>query len=311
MNKIPILFLIFNRPDVSRTAFHSIREYRPERIYIAADGPRENRPGEDEKCKETRQAVLNMIDWPCEVLTLFRDINLGCADAVNEAISWFFEKEEFGIIIEDDIILAPDFFIFCENISIRYKDDESVMMVASQYLGPENDRNDASYGFSPWAMIWGWATWARAWEKMDMSFSRWPDVHVKDLIRRFGLLKGIMLARYWSHDYKTISSGGSISSWATRWAFNMAALKGLSVSPYTNLSINVGCNSADGTHYTQNDEDPYSHLKLGRLSYPIHHPQKVSLTPKIKKIESKDFYRIRMMGLNKIFKNIHDKLLKI
>lgn len=295
--------MIFNRSDVVIEALKPIREYRPSRIYIAADGPRSHKPGEKEKCEETRRTVLGLIDWPCEVKTLFRENNLGCAEAVNGAISWFFKQEEFGLIVEDDVILAPDFFRFCEEIGVRYKDEERVMMVASQYLGADNGSNNESYGFSPWAMIWGWASWARAWKNMDMSMSRWPSLKIKDMVRRFGLFKGLMLARYWSHDYKTISSGGHISSWATRWAFNMAALKGLSVSPYANLSVNVGCTGTEGAHYAKDDKDPYSHLKLGKMSLPIKHPARIELTPKIVKIEANDFRRIRMIGLNKIFKN--------
>lgn len=304
--KIPVLLLVFNRKDAALQALGSIREYKPDRIYIAADGPRLNKPGEIEKCKETRDAVISMIDWQCEVKTLFRDVNLGCAEAVNSAIDWFFDNEEFGLIIEDDIILSQDFFKFCEEIGVRFKDKEDVMMISSQYLGKECE--DYSYGFSPWAMIWGWATWARAWEKMDMSMSLWPQMKIRNLLKRFGLFKGLMLAKYWSNDYKTISSGGTISSWATRWAFNMAVHNGLNVAPYVNLSINVGCSGNEGAHYSSKDVDPYSNLKIGKMVFPLRHPKNVSLTREIVSIESKDFFRIRMIGLKKKIHNVFTNL---
>jgi len=79
----PVLFLIFNRPDTTRRVFEQIRKAKPPKLYIAADGPREDVPGEAERVKEVREYVLNNIDWECKVKTLFRDKNLGCKYARN------------------------------------------------------------------------------------------------------------------------------------------------------------------------------------------------------------------------------------
>ena len=82
--KSPVLFLIFNRPDTTERVFEEIRKARPPRLYVAADGPRASRPGEKEICEKTR-AIVGNVDWPCEVKTLFRDVNLGCGHAVSQA----------------------------------------------------------------------------------------------------------------------------------------------------------------------------------------------------------------------------------
>ena len=88
----PILFLIFNRPSQTLQVLEKIREQQPARLFIAADGPRESKPGENFLCEETRKAVLQNIDWPCEFHTLFREENLGCGKAVSSSITVCFEE---------------------------------------------------------------------------------------------------------------------------------------------------------------------------------------------------------------------------
>lgn len=74
--KSSILFIIFKRPDTTIKVFERIREARPSKLYIAADGPRPDRIGETDQCNATRKVVEN-VDWPCEVHRLYRDTNLG------------------------------------------------------------------------------------------------------------------------------------------------------------------------------------------------------------------------------------------
>jgi len=92
-----VLFVIFNRPDTTALVMEAIRAVRPERLYVAADGPRE-RNGDAARCEEARR-IATEVDWPCELNTLFRNRNLGCGRAVSGALDWFFEHEEEGIIL--------------------------------------------------------------------------------------------------------------------------------------------------------------------------------------------------------------------
>ena len=124
-----VLFLVFNRPDTTRQVFEAIRKAKPPRLYVAADGPREDHPGEDEKVREIRDYVMNNIDWDCEIKTLFRDKNLGCKYAVSGAITWFFENEEMGIILEDDCLPSQSFFWYCEELLKKYKDIDTIMHI--------------------------------------------------------------------------------------------------------------------------------------------------------------------------------------
>lgn len=301
--KTPVLFLIFNRKDVSVKAFESIRRYRPDRLYIAADGPRPDRRGEKELCEQTRRAVLDMIDWPCEPRLLFRDTNKGCAEAVNEAISWFFEAEEQGAIIEDDVVVGDDFFYLCEEALPKYADCDRVMMITSQYLS-NHPASERRCGFSRYAQIWGWATWRRAWKKMDMTVAPWEKISFSMLLKAFSPFRAAMMYNYWRTAHRLVSSGKKFNSWATRWAISLFAEEGLSLTPYVNLSLNIGCTGVGGAHYEANDKDPYSDFSIGRLDRPLLFPESLTAGKRFAEVENRDFRRIRTIGLKKKLKKL-------
>jgi hypothetical protein len=82
--KTPILFIVFNRPDLTKKVFATIKEIRPKQLFIAADGPRSGNANDAVKCQEVRDYLLANIDWDCQLQTLFREDNLGCALALQE-----------------------------------------------------------------------------------------------------------------------------------------------------------------------------------------------------------------------------------
>jgi hypothetical protein len=152
----PILFMIFNRPDTTRVVFEEIRKIKPTLLYISGDGPREDRQGEKELVDEARK-IATAIDWPCEVKTLFQEKNLGCKYAPSQAITWFFNQVEEGIIIEDDCVPHPDFWRFCEELLAKYRTDERVMMITGDNFqnGNSHFKPQESYYFSGIPSIWG------------------------------------------------------------------------------------------------------------------------------------------------------------
>ncbi|MBV5343931.1 nucleotide-diphospho-sugar transferase, partial [bacterium] len=101
-DKVPVLLVIFNRPDTTLKVMEAIRKYQPKMLYVASDGARAEKHGEKEIVQNTRDLVLQNVDWPCEVKTVFREENIGCGYGVSSAITWFLEHEEMGIILEDD-----------------------------------------------------------------------------------------------------------------------------------------------------------------------------------------------------------------
>ena len=304
MKKIPILLTIFNREDTATEAIKSIRDYKPDRLYIAADGPRRGKEEESQRCEQTRKAVLDAIDWHCDVKTLFREDNLGCAKAMYSAISWFFEQEECGIICEDDIVLSQDFYRMCEELLPKYKDDDRIMQITSQYYGPHNETAD-TYSFERTPFIWGWATWRRAWVKyMDMEMTAWPKFRIRKMLSTYGWFQTLMVWHYWHKAYSNLSF---CTSWATRWHFAAVVNELLCLAPHTNLGLNVGCNS--GTHYSDDAPDPHKHLKIGKLIFPLQHPDIIQLDKHQLDIDNAEFLRLRKLGAKKKIKKFLKKLL--
>ncbi|MCU0355758.1 MAG: nucleotide-diphospho-sugar transferase, partial [Cytophagales bacterium] len=159
--------IVFNRPQTTERVFSAIRKVRPQKLYVAADGPRADKADEAEKTRLTRE-IATRVDWDCEVKTLFRDENVGCGLGPATAISWLFEQEERGIILEDDCQPSESFFLFCEEVLKRYESDNRVMQVSGMNpLGDWCHDPDYDYYFSEAGITWGWATWRRAWRSYD------------------------------------------------------------------------------------------------------------------------------------------------
>ena len=292
--------MAFNRTDHVKQSMSVIRKYQPDKVYLEADGPRLNMPGEKETCEETRRAMLEMIDWPCEVKTLFREENLGCARAVYGAISWFLENEEFGIICEDDILLSPDFFTLCEDLLPRYANNDKIQQIAAFNPSSKITISD-SYTFTKRPQIWGWATWRRAWfNNMDMSMSKWPNFRIWNIIRYYGVFQGIYMWYNWNQVYRNVEH---CTTWDTQWHFASLANGLVSICPCTNLSLNIGCTSG-GVHFDVGDKDPYFGKKMGAIAFPLKQPKSVSLDWIQLYKDNLDFLRLRKIGLIKKIKRL-------
>lgn len=241
----PVLFLIFNRPDTTAIVFEAIRAARPPRLYVAADGARANRPAEAIKCRETR-AIIEQVDWPCDVRTLYRDENLGCKRAVSSAITWFFENEPCGIILEDDCLPAPSFFGFCEALLHRYADDSRIGQIAGTAFVDEEaaPAPQASYRFSRHFSIWGWATWRRVWAQYDPNLKAWPEFDAERNLNTAYPLASERAAR--RRECQSIVDG-KVDTWDYQWLFANASQSRLSIVPTRNLIVNIGF-GAEATH---------------------------------------------------------------
>jgi hypothetical protein len=91
--KTPVAFIIFKRPATTERVCDAIRKVKPPKLFLIADEPRVDRPGEAEKCAATR-AILERVDWDCEVLKNYSEINLGCGKRVTSGLDWVFDRVE-------------------------------------------------------------------------------------------------------------------------------------------------------------------------------------------------------------------------
>jgi hypothetical protein len=172
--KTPVAFIIFNRPDTTNRVFEEIVKAKPSTLLIVADGPRTDKPGDIEKCSAAR-AVVEKIDWDCEVLRNYSDVNLGCKRRVSSGLDWVFDNVEEAAILEDDCLPDQSFFIFCSEMLDRFRNSKNIMHISGTNLLAGHPMKN-SYLFSRYGGIWGWATWKRAWRYYDESMLAWEKL---------------------------------------------------------------------------------------------------------------------------------------
>jgi hypothetical protein len=262
----PIVFIIFKRFDTTQKVFEAIRRAKPPKLLVIADGARENRPGEIEACSKTR-SIIDQIDWDCEVLKNYSEINLGCAKRVSSGLDWVFEYVDQAIILEDDCLPDPSFFRFCEELLEIYKTDNRVFSISGQNVQFSRSRTKYSYYFSRYQHCWGWATWKRAWQYFDFDLPHWIEVKESNLLA--DILGDPIAVKRWTKEIEA-TLAGEIDSWATRWMVSCWLQSGLSILSNTNLISNIGFgNSSTNTDY---QDSPYASMQVSPVDFPIRHP---------------------------------------
>ncbi|MCA1632211.1 MAG: glycosyltransferase family 2 protein [Acidobacteria bacterium] len=262
--RTPVAFIIFNRPEVTARVFAEIARARPEKLLVVADGARDGRPGEREACEQTR-AVVERVDWDCEVLENFSDVNLGCRRRVASGITWVFEQVEEAIILEDDCVPHPSFFPFCEEILERFREDERVMMVSGDNFQFGHRRTPYSYYFSRMAHIWGWASWRRAWRHYDVGMKLWDDL--RDTPWLLDLFGDAEVAALWRTIFDKTRAG--FNTWDYQWAFACWTQHALAVLPERNLISNIGF-GAMATHTKAVSRE--ANIPVEAMEFPLRHP---------------------------------------
>ena len=268
-NQVPVLLVIFNRPEKTRKVVEALRQVKPARLFVAADGPRSGHTKDFEKCCLTRQ-VISEIDWPCECQTKFLDNNAGCDPHVVSAIEWFFEYVENGIIFEDDCVPHPHFFSFCDELFKRYADDERIMQISG--FSPYSKRKHGyDYHFSrAFRCGGGWGTWRRAWNYFTTSMRSYNDCEAMEILKAYFPNQATFKI-----GYKKFCQfrEGLLNNWDFQWNMACYAQNGLCLVPEKNLITNIGFDE-DATH-TQKIEPMFANLEGHSIKFPMRHPKYV------------------------------------
>lgn len=240
--ELPVLMVAFNRLDTLQRVLEAVRLVQPPRLYLATDGARMNRPGEAEQVVKVRAFLETSIDWDCDVQTLHRNANLGCALAISGAVNWFFEHEDRGVILEDDCLPDPSFFKYASLLLDRYAKVPRIMHISgtSQVDFPPGL---PSYFFSNYPQVWGWATWRDRWEHHSLAP---PNSFNQELEQTLEIFGSKAERQYWSQLLKFYYAGG-IDTWDYAWAYSIWRRGGLSTYPTVSMVKNIGFD-ADATH---------------------------------------------------------------
>ena len=266
----PVCMMVFNRPDHTRRVFEAVRRARPPQLLLVADGPRATRPTDAALCAEVRQ-IVTQVDWPCEVKTNFSPANQGPTARIVSGLTWVFTEVERCIILEDDCLPSPDFFRFCDEMLERHKEDDHVRCVSGNNFQFGLSRGDGSYYFTPNILIWGWATWRRAWQDYDVTMKEWPRLRGTNFLqKKLGDAKAVA---YWTRMFDVAHAGRT--AWDFPWTFSCWAHDGIGISPAVDLVENIGFD-AQATGNIANVHpifiNLFAKLPLGRLDTELNPP---------------------------------------
>lgn len=277
MFDVPILLIVFNRPATTSKLIEAIREVKPKKLFISADGPRESFPEERLACESVRK-IINKIDWECEIETLYHKENQGCHWAPRKALQWFFSHVEEGIILEDDCIPNKYFFLYCKELLLKYRNDERIFTINGGNLG-YNLENGYSYTFSRFMNMTGWATWRRTIQEIDYNLKDWksrkvPIWSIYKCLRQSFYDTDFVWFKYWKHKFD-LSTKKNVTWWDWHWINYQVLNKRYSIVPSVNLVTNIGFGE-DATH-TKEEKNPAGNLQTYELSFPLKHPLKLQI----------------------------------
>jgi len=262
----PVLILAFNRPDRVRALIERLREVTPSHLYLAVDGPRASRAADADLVEQTRQCAA-LIDWPCEVRTLFQEHNLGCGRGVSTAITWFFGQVTEGIILEDDVLPRIEFFTYCTELLDRYRDDPRVFAISgSNFVPPERISTDGSYRFTHITHVWGWATWRRSWDQYRFDIRDWRRrLPTRQRWRATG--GNLRDFAYWSAVLEWVSRG-HIDTWD--YQLNLAQMSAGALCATSN--VNLVDNTGFTDEATHTERPSVTVRPSAQLTFPLKHP---------------------------------------
>lgn len=266
----PVVIIFFNRPDLLKKCIDQVRKVAPNKVFLVADGPREGNHSDQEKCQEAKEVARRSVDWPCQIFENFSETNLGCGQRPATGISWAFEHVDRAIILEDDCMADPSFFAYCENLLEYYSETPEVMTISGTNNGIHSGKE--SYYFSNIPLIWGWATWRRAWKHFDYSMTGSEDLPTTELAKMFD---DNSIADQWKDKIQRHKNRRDV--WDFCWTYASLKRNGMSIIPNKNMVSNIGFGD-DATHTGNIRVAPLQAIKL-----PLIHPEAVSTSPKIQR----------------------------
>jgi hypothetical protein len=287
-SQFPVVLIAFNRPHLTAQVFERIREWKPRELVLVVDGPRKDHPLDIDLVAQVR-SIVRQVDWPCSVTEDFAEVNLGLKRRVSSGLSATFAANDAAIILEDDCVPDLSFFRFANELLEKYRDDSRVGLVSGSSRLRGKRASEYSYDFSNDVRIWGWATWARTWNRFVDS----GDLDVTwDRQTQERLIEGFPSGPRRRAIASMMKSAAELDSWALPFAIHCRSNGYLSAVPESNLVENIGF-GALSTHTTF--EDYVSEVEAVSLDFPLRHPVTVSQNPLVDTLENLMDTRVRFL----------------
>jgi hypothetical protein len=290
----PVALVIFRRTGPVERVLDVLRKVEPPEVYLIADGPREGIEGEAEQVRNARAFVEANIDWDCTIKKNYSDENMGGPRRIPTGLDWVFENVDKAIILEEDMLPAPEFFEYCERLLNRYEDNPKIMGICGNNAGSAPDV-ESSYFFANFHRTMGWATWRRAWDKFDPTLERWPEMRENEV------LKDRYHMDVWAENHAEAfdflyDEDDERNYWDATWQYCIVANDGETILPTRNLVVHIGY----GEGATHTDIKPvFRQLLLPNretMSFPLDHPDEIETSLKFEQNYNK-YKRGRLMNL--------------
>lgn len=233
--KVPILINLYNRPNYTKKLFSLLKIIKPKKIYISIDGPKNEK---DQKKVQEVFSIVKKINWKCQKIIKLNKYNIGCKNSISQAIDWFFAKEKYGIILEDDILPSKYFFIFCEIFLPKYKDNKKISMITGfNSININSNSEFITFFLSRHFPIWGWATWARAWKGYKKELSK---KEISSYLKKNSF--NSLLEKLYFHQKFLSHFTYWKNTWDIQWLFHCLKKKTYCLTPSLNLIENIDDN---------------------------------------------------------------------
>ena len=270
MSRLPaVVIIVFNRPEKTRIVLEQVLEAKPSKLFVIADGPRDDHPNDSFLVDKTRALFAGSFE-NIEVVRLYSEVNLGLRQRVLSGLDEVFNAEDSAIILEDDCLPHQDFFQFASELLQRYEGNAAVGLISANNFAP-NPRMKTSYYFSTHPRIWGWATWRSTWSEFR---SEPPPMPLGNEHRQ--IIKSRLPGTFRSRGFLRLTENAArLDSWAIQFAVSCHLTNKLIVVPKVNLVKNIGF-GRDSTH--TKFESYANEVDIQPLAFPLHHPSHVSVS---------------------------------
>ena len=240
--KVPVVLFTFNRPDLTARVISALSPSKPKTLYFVSDGPRDGVSEDLGKVHKTR-SLLSLVDWDCEVVTIFSDVNLGLPDRFFSALDQVFQIEKWAIILEDDCLPGPDFFVYARRLLEMYEGDDRVGIISGHNFAPSTRDFASGYFFSKTGFIWGWATWGSVWANFTQEF-RVSEFSRDQVIEVKGTFSSNVEKFFVTRLMRILPT---LQTWDIQFNHFLRASNKVNAVPAVNLVENIGFTS-DATH---------------------------------------------------------------
>lgn len=257
-NDIPILLIAFNRVEITQNAIEHLREIKPSKFFFSVDGPRKNNSNDKDLILKVKNLV-ELIDWPCHIETLFSEINFGSGIWPYTSIQWALSRSPKLIIIEDDVRISSTFYQISRSCLNTYEANKDIFAIcASNIVDNTGLEKSQIIRASKYFSGWGWATWANRWNDYKLNLNEVKKINLYSLLKKNNFNFFVWIY-FWMNFYKIRKD--KIKAWDYQINHLLFSSSKIILKPDRNLSTNVGI----GESATHTNKMPI--LKINNLDF--------------------------------------------